>query len=158
MTQEYISVLGYGVNCSDFNKEIAFQAGRKIALCGLKVCAGNLSGTFHHAFKGAKMVDGHTSAILEITSKASDKPHCDEVTYVTNTNAKHQLIAEKCLGAIVIGGGEGTKKLIARFLKLNKIVVAIECTGGVVNSELDDRVEVVTDIEKAINCIRNLTK
>jgi len=156
MIHKCIAVLGYGTNCSNLNKDRAFQAGRQIALCGLAVCAGNLAGTFYHAFKGAKSVTGHTIAVLETTKKGLDKPLCDDVIYALDADAKHQIIAEKCLGAIVIGGGEGTNRLIARLLSMNKIVVAINNSGGVVNCELDERIKVVESIEKAINYINKI--
>ena len=151
--QEYIAVLGYGENCSEHNKSKAFHAGCEIASHGLAVCAGNVSGTFHSAFEGAKSVSGHTIAILEVNLKGSDKSLCDEVFYTTDTDTKHQLIAEKSLGAIVIGGGEGTKKIITRLLNTGKTVVAIHNTGGAADSKLDKRVSVETDIKEAINLI-----
>ena len=150
MTNERIAVLGYGTNCSDLNKDRAFQAGRQIALSGFEVCAGNLMGTFYHAFKGAKSASGRTLAILEFTEKETEKPLCDEIVYTSDSATKHKTIAEKCFGAIVIGGGEGTMKLIIRLLEKNRYVIAINNSGGVVNSELDKRVKVVANIEKAI--------
>ena len=153
MTQVYIAVLGYGENCSEHNKSIAFQAGREIASLGLAVCAGNLSGTFHSAFKGAKTIPGRTIAILEVNNKGSDESLCDEIFYTTDTDTKHQLLAEKSLGAIVIGGGEGTNKIITSLLNMGKTVVAIHNTGGAADNKSDKRVIVETDIKEAINII-----
>jgi len=153
MTQKYIAILGYATSCTSANKERAFKIGSHIALCGFTVCAGNLTGTFYHAFKGAKSVGGKTLAVLENTKKISDKPYCDEAIFALDTDTKHQMIAEKCIGAIVIGGGEGTKKLITRFLQMNKGVVAISSSGGVVNEELDKRAKVMSDLKIAINAL-----
>lgn len=155
MTQKCIAVLGYGEHCSIQNKARAFQAGHEIASRGLAVCVGNLSGTFHHALNGAKRSSGRTIAILESINKISDKSLCDDVLYTKDTEKKHQLIAEKSIGAIVIGGGEGTNKLIARLLSMSRMVIAIRDSGGVVNSKLDKRVIVEDDIETAINFIIN---
>ena len=153
MAQEYIAVLGYGENCSEQNKSKAFQAGHEIASHGLAVCAGNVSGTFHSAFKGAKSISGRTIAILEVSKKGTDASLCDEIFYTTDTDTKHQLIAEKSLGAIVIGGGEGTNNVISKLLSMGKTVVAILNTGGAADSKSDARVKIETDIKEAINLI-----
>ena len=151
--QKCIAVLGFASKCSDANRITAYDVGRQIALCEYTVCAGNSIGPFHHAFSGAKSVNGHTLAVLEPSCKVLDETPCDEVIYALDSDTKHQLIADKCLAAIVIGGGHGTKKLITQFLNLNKPVVAIADSGGVVTGELDARVKVV---ERACFSIKEL--
>jgi len=151
MPQKCIAVLGYGENCSERNEAWAFQAGREIALHGHTVCAGNLEGTFRHAFSGAKSVSGGTMAFLESGNTESDKALCDEVRYAESTDEKHRLIASAASGAIVIGGGMGTGRLIRKLLAQNKPVVSIRHTGGIADSLTDERVKVVSDIEEALN-------
>jgi len=151
MNETNIAVLGYATHCSEFNKEIAFDVGRLLALRGFIVCSGNITGTFIHAFKGAKSVKGHTVAILENTQRTAHKPFCDDAIYALDTDAKHTLISEKCQAAIVIGGGEGTKKLINRFIHLNKDVIAIKGSGGAVNSKLNGNVRVLDNLELAVS-------
>jgi len=151
MQKKCIAVLGYGDNCSDRNKDWAFQAGRNIALHGHTVCAGNLSGTFHHAFRGAKSASGATIAYLERGNTETDQTLCNEVFYAESTDEKHRLIASAASGAIVIGGGTGTGKLITKLLAQNKSVVAIRHTGGAADSPADERVKVVDDIEEALD-------
>jgi len=141
--QNCIAVLGFATKCSHVNQVIAYEVGRQIALGEFTVCAGNVMGTFPHAFTGAKSVNGHTLAVLETDCSALDETACDDIIYAPDSDAKHQLIADKCLAAIVIGGGHGTKKLITLFLNLDKPVVAIAGSGGVVTGELDARVKVV---------------
>ncbi len=153
MSEIKIAVLGFATLCSDYNKEIAFEVGRLLAVRGFTVCSGNIIGTFIHAFKGAKIVEGRTVAILEDNKRSADKPFCDEALYALDTDTKHQLICETCQAAIVIGGGEGTKKLISRFIHLNKDVVAIKESGGVVNSELNDNVKLVDSPEMAVSIL-----
>jgi len=141
--QNCIAVLGFATKCSDANQVTAYEVGRQIALGEYTACAGNSTGTFPHVFTGAKSVNGHTLAVLEPNCTVLDEALCDDVIYAPDSEAKHQLIAEKCLGAVVIGGGYGTKKLIARFLNLDKPVVAIAGSGGVVPGELGARVKVI---------------
>ena len=143
MNKKYIAVLGFATRCSQSNQAIAYKVGRELALNQFTVCAGNVTGTFIYAFNGAKSANGHTLALVGADCKGLDKSHCDEVVYATNSDKKHQLIADKCQGAIVIGGGAGTKKLITRFVNLNKPVVAILGSGGVVTNELDKEVKVI---------------
>jgi len=141
--QNCIAVLGFATKCSDANQVTAYEVGRQIALGDYTACAGNSTGTFPHVFTGAKSVNGHTLAVLEAGVTVLDETPCDAVIYAPDSDAKHQLIADKCLAAIVIGGGHGTKKLITQFLNLDKPVVAIAGSGGVVIGELDARVKVV---------------
>lgn len=149
----YLAILGFGRRCSDENRRLASEAGKQIADHGIGICAGNLTGTFHYAFEGAKSVSGHTLAIVEKSLNTLESKYCDEVRFVADTSIKHQTIAEKCLGAIVIGGGEGTKKVIDQFLRLEKPVVAIKGSGGIVNSELDKRVTIESDVKRALKII-----
>ncbi len=153
MNEKNIAVLGYATSCSDSNKERAFEVGRLLALRGFTVCSGNITGTFIHAFKGAKSVKGHTVAILQNTQRTADKPYCDETLYALDTNAKHQMICDNCQAAIVIGGGDGTKKLINMFIRLKKGVVAIKGSGGAVNSALNDNVRLVDNPEMAVTVL-----
>lgn len=148
-----MAVLGFATRCSHSNQAIAYKVGRELALNQFTVCAGNVTGTFIYAFNGAKSTSGHTLAVVEADCKGLDKPHCDEVVYAPNSDKKHQLIADKCQGAIVIGGGPGTKKLISHFLNMDKPVVAIMGSGGVVTSELDQRVKVIDK-----SCLDNIVE
>lgn len=158
MTQKCIAVLGYGEGCSELNLERAFQAGHKIALHGYAVCAGNLAGTFHHAFNGAKSIAGTTIAILEKSNTANDVSLCDAVLYADDTDQKHRMIARTASAAIVIGGGPGTNKLINRLLEEKKPVIAIHDSGGAADSQPDRGVKIVADIEKAIDYILDKAK
>jgi len=152
MAEKYIAVLGYGVNCSAANNHLAFQAGHEIAAHGYTVCAGNLGGTFEQAYKGAKSIAGATMAVLE-SSNTAPTPLCDEVLYAADTDKKHRLIAEMAAGAIVIGGGPGTNKLLSRLLDMHKIVVAIRGSGGVADGNLDQRLTVEADVVTAVSYI-----
>ena len=156
MAEKYIAVLGYGANCSEANSHLAFQAGHEIAAHGYTVCAGNLGGTFEQAYKGAKSIAGATIAVLERANTAPT-PLCDEVVYAADTVEKHRLIADMAAGAIVIGGGPGTTKLIAKLLDMNRIVVALRNSGGVADRNLDQRIAMQTDVATAIDYISGHT-
>lgn len=150
-----IAILGYGSYCSEFNKKLAEEAGQKLARIGCVVCAGNISGTFLYAFQGAKSMGGKTLAIIDgsIDVDEENRKYCDQIIVVKSTLLKHQTIADKCDGALVIGGGKGTLSVIKQFLRKNKPVVAIKNTGGVVEADLDNNVQLIDSIESAINLI-----
>jgi len=126
---DYIAVLGYGSLCDD--ERLALNVGMDIAKKGYGLVVGNVTGTFHFALMGAKSVNGKTLAIVSEDMGISEHRYCDEIIIVDNTQTKHQAIADKCIEAIVIGGGSGTKKLISRLKELGKPVRGIKGTGRV---------------------------
>ncbi len=127
-----------------------------MATRGYGVATGNLSSTFHHAFSGAKEINGSTCAIIETALKDLTNPLCDNLEVVSNIKTKHKMLAERCLGAIVIGGGNGTLAVISEFIHLDKPVIAIEGSGGIVRNELANSVLEVRDSEGAVNKILDL--
>lgn len=143
MNPLFIAILGFGVSCPKVNAETAYEIGREIALDGNIVCCGNFTGTFFFAFKGAKSVKGRTIAILERDKVSQERSFCDEIIIVENTEEKHKLISEKCIGAIVIGGAQGTGKLINRFLEKGKRVVAVKHSGGIVKPDMTNTIDIV---------------
>jgi len=115
------------------------MVGASLARAGYIVTAGNLASTFHKAFMGAKSEEGPTLAVLEEQMQLKQSNYCDVVMSVSDTNQKHRMLAEMCSAAIMIGGGPGTKHVETAFLKLNKPIVALNGTGGIVRQELDKK-------------------
>ncbi|GEM_PF-1414493 len=132
----YIAILGFAQSCPERNQAIAFKAGQEIVNLGFGVAAGNLFGTPKHAFNGAKQCSGTTLAILEQTQNYYSHQNCDILEIVPSCAIKHNMLAELCIGALVIGGGTGTFNLIQKFLGHSKPVVAIQNTGGITSNEL----------------------
>jgi uncharacterized protein (TIGR00725 family) len=132
----YIAILGFAQSCPERNQAIAFKAGQEIVNLGFGIAAGNLLGTPMHAFNGAKDCHGTTLAIIEQSIDYHSHQNCDILQVVPSNAMKHQMLAELCSGALVIGGGTGTLNVIHKFLAQSKPVVAIENTGGITRNEL----------------------
>ncbi len=128
---KHIAILGYGEYCSDENGNIAYTVGKLLSTKGLVTCAGNIGGTFKRAFEGAKSVGGNTIAIVSKDMGTKAPSYCNKIVEVSDTKTKHATIAKLCAGAIVIGGGKGTEKVINQFSLLDKPVIAITGTGGI---------------------------
>ena len=137
MSVSYIAILGFGHECGDLNRSFAYSVGAELVGKGFGVAAGNVTSTFHHAFEGAKSVGGTTLAIVEEKLRNIDHSFCDDLFVVSDVTTKHKKLAELCLGAIIIGGGPGTRNVVTKFLELKKPVVAIEGSGGIVPGDLD---------------------
>lgn len=145
-----IAVLGFSTPCSLYNEDSAYEIGRILSDHGYAVTAGNITSTFYYAFKGAKSNNGKTLAILEKDFELQNKFYCDAIERVTTVDDKHTKIADSCIGAIVIGGGNGTKHVVNKFLQRNKPVIAIKYSGGIVESELDEQISCVSNIKESL--------
>lgn len=152
-TNEHIAILGFAQPCSDYNQVAAYSTGAALAKKGYIVTAGNITSTFNSAFRGAKDFEGKTLAVLEEYTELNNNTYCDVVISVKDTGEKHRMIAELCAGAIIIGGGNGTKHLESEFLKRNKPVVALEGTGGITRTELDERTQSAKTIPDTLTLI-----
>ena len=137
MSVDYIAILGFGRECSDLNRSLAYDTGAELAKSDFGTAAGNIASTFHYAFEGAKSAGGSTLAIVEENLRGVDHSFCDELHVVSDVATKHKKLAELCAGAIIIGGGSGTRKVASRFMEIDKPVVAIVGSGGIVSHDLD---------------------
>lgn len=151
--KEHIAILGFAEACSQYNQDIAYVAGAALAKKGYIVTAGNITSTFNSAFRGAKNFEGKTLAVLEEHQELKKNSYCDIVVTVEDTAQKHRMLAELCFSAIIIGGGDGTKHLETKFLKLNKPVVALKDTGGITRTELDKRTKSAKTIADTLTLI-----
>ena len=152
----YIAILGFAHRCPERNKAIALKTGQKIASLGFGIAAGNFFGTPKHAFKGAKQNQGLTLAIIEQAQHFCGHQYCDILEIVPTVSIKHNMLAELCCGAIVIGGGSGTLKLVQHFLAQKKPVVVIKNTNGVAGNKLRQttlhrKVKRYPDLDSAIH-------
>ena len=151
--KEHVAILGFAEPCGPYNQVAAYSAGATLAKKGYIVTAGNLTSTFNSAFRGAKEFEGKTLAVLEDHIELNNSTHCDVVISVKDTEEKHRMIAELCAGAIIIGGGNGTKHLESEFLKRNKPVVALVGTGGITRTELDEKTKSAKTIPDTLTLI-----
>ena len=158
MFVDYIAILGFGRECSDLNCGFAYEAGAELARKGFGIAAGNVTSTFHYAFEGAKSERGNTLAIVEEKLRNIDHSLCDELVVVNDVTIKHKKLAELCLGAIIIGGGPGTRAVANKFLESKKPVIAIEGTGGIVPDGLDPLVLRTKSAKESVDKVVGLLK
>jgi len=149
----YIAIAGFASKCAKHNIPLITDVCRQAVEGGYGISAGNLSGTFLYAFRETKKRHGHTMAIVESGVAHIHHQHCDILQIVSSNHQKHQMLAQKCVGAIVIGGGHGTKRLIDQFLIQQKPVVALTASGGIVEHELNKR---VTMADSSVNILDRL--
>jgi len=152
----YIAILGFTQTPPERNEAMAFKAGQELASLGFGIAAGNLFGTLKQAFNGAKQNRGITLAIIEQAQIFYGHQNCDILEIVPSIKMKHAMIADLCCGALVIGGGSGTLKVVQQFLARDKPVVAIENTSGITNNELrqttlSTKVKLYPDLNSAIH-------
>ena len=149
----YVAILGFASSLNFVQENLAQETARKLAEKGLGVGVGNLSGTFDHALRSAKAHAGMTIAIVEQALSTKHHDDCDVLLVVSSQQEKHQALSDQCCGAIVIGGGPGTQKLIDRFLEKGKRIVALEGSGGIVPLELDRRVALHPTVDRALEAL-----
>lgn len=123
-----------------------------IAESGHDLLCGNTTSTFHYAVKGAREGGGLTQVILS-ENDSFDSAACENAYFVDTASDKHRLLVRHARAAIVIGGGPRTKKLVSRLVGLNRAVVAIEGTGGVVRNELPSKVVIKPTALEAVKHI-----
>ncbi|MCG8414838.1 MAG: hypothetical protein MI746_11525 [Pseudomonadales bacterium] len=149
----FIAILGFAKQVNERQALLAEEAARKLSESGHGVGVGNVTGTFSHALKSAKENKGLTMAIIEQTLRDRNLSDCDILQIVSTQRAKHEALAKQCSGALVIGGGTGTLKLIEQFLRNGKRVVAIADSGGIVPRELGNSVTISSDMDAALRTL-----
>lgn len=152
-TLNYIAILGFAKEIDENQATLAKVAAEKISDLGFGVSVGSISGTCDCALRSAKRNGGITKAIVEQNLENKQHHDCDILQVVATQDEKHSALADQCSGALVIGGGHGTLKLINRFLKQRKKIAALEGSGGIVPNELDSRVVLSNSIESALKVL-----
>ncbi|MEI6820768.1 MAG: hypothetical protein WCL51_02455 [Bacteroidota bacterium] len=148
-----IAIGGWGINCPEKNLILANETGSLLASYCYIVCVGGLTGTFHEALKGAKDKGGQTKAFIDAKPDNLSNTYCDEIEIIEDQSTKHIRIARYCDAIILIGGGEGSLKLIDRFLFLNKPVIVINETGGIADSIISNNITYADTIKEAVDII-----
>ncbi len=149
-TIDYVAMLGFAKQINEQQACLAEDVAEKLVALGYGVGVGNLSGVFDHALQSAKASGGTTMGVIEKDLYKQKHQDCDILLVVSSQESKHQVLATRCIGGIVIGGGPGTLKLIRHFLDRDKRIVAIDGSGGVVPSELAERVILSHSVDHAL--------
>ncbi len=146
----YIALLGFSESCSIRNTVLAIEVGRCLAQRGLGLAVGNTKGTFHHALIAANTSGGKTLAILEPTQLTWINYALDSIERTPSQKAKHELIAHRVSAGILIGGGKGSKQLVANLQAHDKPVAAIKDSGGIVDNHEAGRTPLYDKVDDAI--------
>jgi len=148
-----IAILGFGHLPPAHNLELAAVAAEQIAAAGLGVAVGSLKGTFATAIDVAAKNGAPTLAVVDATMAEQPHPATTEIV-VVDPNEKHQRIAQIASAGLVLGGAEGTRKLAAQLLAVNKTLVAVRGTGGAVDDgSLPSEIAVVDSVDEAIELV-----
>lgn len=144
----YIAILGFADYCSEENIKMVEEVTMGVAQLGYGICVGNTSGTFQCALKKMTEYQGKSLVILE---RGLPRPTTcyDQVLVVESADLKHQLIAKLCVGAIVIGGAQGTAHLVKCILDLAKPIAVIDGSGSMVNRLTYPVIKMVNNAEAA---------
>ena len=155
-TQIRLAILGYGKQCSKKNAKTASLIGKTAAKQGISLLAGNISGTFAHAFEAAKEYPITTICVIEKHKKPDDKRGVSELYLTKDSYTKHTQICQLADAGILIGGGAGSQQLLNHFVKNNKTVIAIEGSGGITNHELPPQVLKAKNTTEAFKILKSI--
>ncbi len=153
----YIAILGFADYCSEENIKMVQQVTTEIAQLGYGICMGNISGTFKCALEKMAEYQGESLLILE-RSVQQPVPRCAQVLLVDNAELKHRMIASMCVGAIVIGGAQGTAHLVKCVLDLEKPIAVVDGSGSLVNRLTYPAIKMVDNAEAACDHVVSIRR
>jgi uncharacterized protein (TIGR00725 family) len=120
-----IGVIG-GSSCSDENRKIAEEVGKKIAESGATLICGGLTGVMEAVCKGAKSAGGTTIGILPGTNKEDANRYVD-IPIVTGIGiARNVIVVRTADVCIAIDGSYGTLSEIAIGLNVGTPIIALK--------------------------------
>ncbi|MFQ5815099.1 MAG: TIGR00725 family protein [Candidatus Hydrothermarchaeaceae archaeon] len=111
--------------------DLAVKVGAEIADAKAILVCGGLGGVMEACAKGAKENGGLTIGILPGQDSTEANPHIDVKVVTAMSHARNAIIARTADAVIVVGGGYGTLSEVAFALKLEKPVVLLETSGGI---------------------------
>ncbi len=123
---DYIGILGFNNKTSDKHRTEMESLTENIVLNGFGVCAGSISGPLFFAFRKAKQLSGTTRLIINSELTYIERNLCDILEMVSDPLTKHELMANVCLGGIIVSGGLETAHLVDCFIRSGKPVVGLK--------------------------------
>ncbi len=150
----YIAILGFADYCSEENIKMVQEVTMEIAQLGYGICMGNISGTFHCALEKMAEYQGKSLLVLE-RDLPQPVPSYAQVLLVDNAELKHRMIASMCVGAIVIGGAQGTAHLVKCVLDLAKPIAVVNGSGSLVNRLTYPAIKMVNNAGAACDHVLN---
>ena len=148
-----ISVIG-GSQATDATKELSYEVGRQLALRGVSVACGGLSGVMEAVCRGAKAAGGTTIGILpgidpDAANQWVDIPICTGMGY-----ARNSVVVNTGRAVIAMEGAYGTLSEIGHALGNGVPVVGLGTWTISRDGTVDDQI-IVADtpadaVEKAV--------
>ncbi len=132
----YIGILGFGKDVPEKNLLLAGQTGKLIAEAGWGILTGNTGGTFRVACTAVIENGGLAKLVYSREDITSDDSLWPLKIEVATLEEKHQQMSQLMGAAIVLGGGQGTRRLIQLLVQMGKIVICINHTEGVTEENL----------------------
>ena len=129
-THRTIAVIGSG-DASPAACELAFFAGREIALRGAVLLCGGRRGVMEAAARGAQSAGGITIGILPGYDRADANQHIEFVIATGMGQARNAIIVASSDAIIALEGEGGTLSEIGLALKLERPVVALRAWAGI---------------------------
>ncbi len=124
--KKLIAVIGGSVIKSEKIREIAFEAGKEIALRGYVLICGGMGGVMEEASKGAKSVGGLVVGILPGKDISDANAYIDIPIVTAMSHARNAIIVRTAECVVAIDGEYGTLSEIALAKVINKPVFGIE--------------------------------
>jgi uncharacterized protein (TIGR00725 family) len=130
--------------------DLAYQAGRALAVHGYTLICGGLGGVMEASCKGAKSAGGRTIGILPGTDPADANPYIDIPIATGLGAARNLIIIHSARVVLAVDGSYGTLSELAFALQLNKPVVGLETW------DVSDKIIQVTTWQDAVDKINAL--
>lgn len=144
-----IAVIG-ARDCDQRIFDLAYQAGRELAVRGYTLICGGLGGVMEAACKGAKSAGGRTVGILPGTDPTDANPYIDIPIATGLGAARNLIIIHSSKAVLAVNGSYGTLSELAFALQLNKPVVGLETW------DVSDKIIAVTSCKEAVEKIAGL--
>lgn len=125
-----IGLMGPGESASNYDKEVAYEAGKLISRLGYALLTGGRnSGVMEAAMHGAKEYSGITIGILPDDSTMNMSQYVDIPIVTGMGNARNAINILSSKLVIVIGEGAGTISEVALALKSQKPIIWLNYSG-----------------------------
>lgn len=120
-------VAGYGLHCNEDLLAVAKKFGFICKTLHLELFAGGYQGVF----EAAMIANNQNTLVLE-KERVDDVPNQfpARIISVASTPEKHIELAQRADCAFVLGGGQGSTKVVEAFIQSNKPVFVFKNTGG----------------------------
>jgi len=134
-----IAILGFAKITPLFNNMHAYQISHGLISAQCNLYIGNHIGMYRDIIRCCHQYHGTLTLLTTDPASSLGASRCAQSRSMTSTAQKHQRLIQLCDGAILIGGGLNSLIIIRSVIALNKPVVALQHSGGIVANELPKR-------------------